>query len=262
MRTSFFIGILIVGLGLGNVFSQTGLQVGFNYSMGRSYTEIDFSQANANNLTSPAAIAVPLGFEIAWLPRPHWRISTGLSFTFYDTRILHENPDQIWSGFITDNFTYSSLPLEVSYRLSDGPEMKKSFIFILGGTYDIWGMTSGTSGRSSGWVRDGVEIGSTQFLNFQTTSESSFSLRFGLGQEWRLGKRNRSFLQAFVMYNLGLTPIWEGDFSYWNENIPDGYRWDTPINDVMGEPVERYEAITSNGSYLTVGVKFYYDITK
>lgn len=257
MKKSLCIWLLLGLMSSGSLFSQNKLQLGLNHSMGISLTRIDFSEANAEFLITPKAIAVPLGLELAWLPTSYLRISTGMNFTYYDIRVQRPALG-FYREWFTDNLTFYSLPLEVSYRLPSRQNDRRSSIFILGGAYDIWSITDRARGRTSLGTVDGVDYGATTFFRTQTPIRGNASARFGLGQEWKLGKRERFNLQLFVMYNMGLMPIWEGEFSFWNEFLTDGFPENATIETVLGEPLEQYDSITSNGSYITLGWRLYF----
>lgn len=250
-----FVGVLCPAIG----FSQSSIQLGFDYSMGRTYTVVDYAQADAENLSAGPGLTVPVGLEIAWSPTPHWRIGTGISVVAYETRVSHSGIFQ-WDR--NTAITNSSIPLEISYRIYGSPERKKSILLMVGGSYDLIAQSSGRSGRSSGWWQNTEELGSTITMGYETVSDFNISLRFGIGQEWSLGKRNRFSLQAFARYNLGLMPIFESDFLYWDQPLPEDYRWEVPIEDVMPEPLESYNSIRSWGSYFTLGFKFYYHLAR
>jgi hypothetical protein len=262
MRSYFWVGILFGSLGLGTVFSQSNKQLAFHYGMGRTYSFVDLTQATSDNLEAAPGLAVPLGLEMAWLPGPHVRISAGFSITAYNTRF--ENAGGVWnfSRGDGDEIGFASVPVEITYRLFEGPTMKKSFSFIVGASYDLITSSAGSSGSSSGRFANGMEVGSTRWMTYQTTADFNFSLRFGIGQEWSLGKRDRISIQVYALYVMGLMPIWEGNLLYWDQTIPEGYNWDVPLTDVMGTPQEAYNSITSNGTYFTVGWKVFYNLNQ
>lgn len=257
MRKYFWVGILIGGLGMGNAFSQSGLQLGFNCSIGRTFSQVDYTQANAENLVADPGPVVPVGVELAWIPSPHWRVGVGISLISYETRLQHFG---LFTRDRGEMVTTVSIPVEVNYRIFSDAEKKKSFVAILGGSYNMIDQFSGRSFGSSGTTRAGEEIGSTESFTIETTTDFNISLRFGLGQEWRLGQKNRINLQFYALYNVGLSPIWNGEFQYWAERLPDGFNFDTPITDVLSEPLESYDSVSSNGSYITVGFKLYYNL--
>lgn len=258
MRKCFWVGILIGGFGMGMSFAQSGLQLGFTYSMGRSFTQVDYTQANAENLIVEAGLVVPVGIELAWTPSTHWRIGTGISLVSYGVRITHAGG--VWESDRNENITYVSIPVDIGYKVFGDPEMKKSFVFTVGGSYDLIEETSGSSTSSWGWVRDGIEIGRTQTMNYETISDVNISLRFGLAQEWRLGQKDRFHLQFYGLYSLGLMQIFESNYDYWAEQLPEGFDWGSSVADVLSEPLESYNSISSKGSYFTVGFKLYYNL--
>ncbi len=256
MRTYYWLLVFIGCLGVENGISQSSFQLGLHYSMGRTFTQIDYSQATSENLGKKGGLAVPLGLEFAWIATPHLQISSGVSITPYVVAVQH--PLNPWRSSVDDNFTLFQIPLDLSYRLFDQRSSRKNILFIMGASYNLTEAYSGATGGSSRNVNMGVEEGSSYWMPYRVRPGLNFSLRWGLGQETKIGKQDRWALQIFALYNQGVGNIWEADFYMWDESFPDDVRWPTTYPDVMPEPIEFYDLLTSSASYFTVGFKLMY----
>jgi hypothetical protein len=262
MRTHFWVSLFVLGLVVGNVNAQQGLQLGVIVGGGRTFTTVDYSQATATQLTGSGGFSSPLGIEIAWFHKPKLRVSTGLTYSFQNMKVNHHTRQ--WGSPMSIDHGFLSIPLDVSYRLFTEQYSKKSF-WLIGGISGnlINGQGSSSIARSSPNQELAPGPGETQIFGASSVAAINASLRIGLGQAWVFGKNKGFTLQTNIMYSQGLSPIWEGEFLYWDQAAPfEWWRGQNGLNDiidVMPEPTGSYNSILTRGSALTMEVKLLFN---
>lgn len=265
MRTHFWISLFILSLVIGNVNAQQGLQMGVKVDWGRTFTTVDYSQATATQLTGAGGFTSPLGIEIAWFPKPNLGVSTGLTYSFQNMKVNHHTRQ--WSSPMSINHEFLSIPLDVSYRLFTEQYSKKSFWLIGGISWNVVnGQGSSSITRSSPNQDLNPGPGETQMFGASSISAMNASLRIGLGQTWVFGKNKGFTLQTNILYSQGLSPIWEGEFLYWDQAAPfEWWRGQNDRNtliDVLSEPTGSYNSILTRGSALTMEVKLLFNFRR
>lgn len=266
MRTHFWVSLFVLGLCIGNVKAQKGLQLGLKGGLGRSFTTVDYSQATDTRLEGVGGPSAHVGLEVAWFPHPKWRIATGLTYTAQEM-VVHQSATTLVSTMSVSH-DYISIPLDMSYLLFTDKHAEKS-VWLIGGLSSDWvGQGSSWTSRSSGNSEPELAPGESQMLGASSVSFMNASLRMGLGQAWVLGKNNRFTLQINMIYSQGLFPVREGYFLYWDKTPPaDWWRESSLRNpngliEIMPEPIGTYNAILSRGSSLTLEIKLFFNIMR
>jgi hypothetical protein len=257
MRTPFWILLFVLGLFSGFVAAQEALQFGVQFGLGRSFTSVDNSQRTVANIDGAGGLSTPIGLELGWLPKPRLCVATGLMYTGQEMRVSRNTISSL-SPLVT-NYQFVSIPLDINYRFFKDKQGNKS-LWIKGGLSYDW-ISQGSNGDMRG-TRSNSILQETHRMDTEAIAAANVSLRLGVGQSWAIDRRNRFILQINLLYSQGLFPIAEGTYLYWDQSLPDRGWLGRPTEEVLGEPLERYDSIFSRGSSLTLEVKLLFSLKR